>query len=36
VHVKSLSELVKPNNKVSFEVEMGPKGANAVNVKLIK
>jgi cold shock CspA family protein len=36
VHVKSLEEPVKPNNKVSFEIEMGPKGANAVNVKLIR
>ncbi len=36
VHVSSLAEPVKPNNKVSFEVEMGPKGANAVNVKLVR
>jgi cold shock CspA family protein len=36
VHVKSLEEAVKPNNKVSFEIEMGPKGANAVNVKLVR
>jgi cold shock CspA family protein len=36
VHINSLSEPVKENNKVSFEVEMGPKGANAINVKLIK
>ena len=36
VHANSLTEPVKENNKVSFEVEMGPKGANAVNVKLIK
>lgn len=36
VHVNSLSEPIKENNKVSFEVEMGPKGANAVNVKLVK
>jgi len=36
VHVKSLSEVIKENNKVSFEVEMGPKGPSAVNVKLIK
>jgi cold shock CspA family protein len=36
VHIKSLSEPIKENNKVSFEVEMGPKGANAVNVKLVK
>ena len=36
VHINSLAEPVKENNKVSFEVEMGPKGANAINVKLIK
>jgi cold shock CspA family protein len=36
VHINSLEEPVKENNKVSFEIEMGPKGANAVNVKLIK
>jgi cold shock CspA family protein len=36
LHVKSLSESVKENNKVSFEIEMGPKGANAVNVKIVR
>jgi cold shock CspA family protein len=36
VHVNALSEPVKEQNKVSFEVEMGPKGANAINVKLVK
>ena len=36
VHINSLSEQIKENNKVTFEVEMGPKGANAVNVKLVK
>jgi cold shock CspA family protein len=36
VHINALKEAVKENNKVSFEVEMGPKGANAVNVQLIK
>jgi cold shock CspA family protein len=36
VHINSVSEPIKENNKVSFEIEMGPKGANAVNVKLIK
>ncbi len=36
VHINALSEAVRENNKVSFEVEMGPKGANAVNVQLIK
>ena len=36
VHINALTEQIKENNKVSFEVEMGPKGANAVNVHLIK
>jgi cold shock CspA family protein len=36
VHINSLTEPIKENNKVIFEVEMGPKGANAVNVKLAK
>jgi cold shock CspA family protein len=36
VHVTSLAEAVKENNKVSFEVETGPKGANATNVKLVR
>ncbi len=36
VHVNATTELIKENNKVSFEVEMGPKGANAVNVHLVK
>ncbi|MEP7373915.1 MAG: cold shock domain-containing protein [Chitinophagaceae bacterium] len=34
VHINSLSEPIKEQNRVTFEVEMGPKGANAVNVKL--
>lgn len=36
VHANALSETIKENNKVSFEVEMGPKGPNAVRVKLVK
>jgi cold shock CspA family protein len=36
VHIKSLTEAIKENNKVSFEVEMGPKGASAINVKLVR
>lgn len=36
VHINSLSEPIKENNMVTFETEMGPKGINAVNVKLIK
>lgn len=35
VHINQISEPVKENNKVSFEVEQGPKGLNAVNVKKI-
>ena len=36
VHINSLTEEIKEHNKVIFEVEMGQKGANAVNVKLVK
>jgi cold shock CspA family protein len=36
VHVNSVAEPIKENNKVTFEVEMGPKGANAVNVRLVR
>ena len=36
VHINSLREAIKESNKVTFEVEMGPKGSNAVNVKLMK
>jgi len=35
VHANSLTEPIKENNKVVFEVESGPKGLNAVNVKLV-
>ena len=33
VHANNLSEPIKEGNRVSFEVEMGPKGPSAVNVK---
>jgi cold shock CspA family protein len=36
VHINALQEPVKENNKVTFEIEMGPKGANAINVVLSK
>lgn len=36
VHMNSLSEPVKENNILEFEVEVGPKGLNAVNVKKAK
>jgi cold shock CspA family protein len=33
VHVNSLTEPIKENDKVTFEVEHGPKGLSAVRVK---
>ncbi len=33
VHVNQLSESIQEKDRVIFEIEMGPKGANAVNVK---
>ncbi|PRY10092.1 putative cold-shock DNA-binding protein [Pontibacter ummariensis] len=36
VHQNNLSGIIKENDKVSFEVEKGPKGLNAVNVKVIE
>ena len=35
VHVNNLDEPIQENDRVTFEVEMGPKGPNAVNVKLV-
>ena len=35
VHANVLLDQIKENSKVIFEVEMGPKGPNALNVKLI-
>lgn len=35
VHQNDLSGPVKESDKVTFEVEQGPKGLNAVNVKVI-
>jgi cold shock CspA family protein len=35
VHANGLLNQVKENSKVTFEVEMGPKGPGAVRVKLI-
>jgi len=34
VHINALKQPIKENNKVTFEVEMGPKGANAMNVQM--
>ena len=36
VHAKGLIDEIRDNDKVTFEVEMGPKGPNAVRVKLIQ
>jgi cold shock CspA family protein len=36
VHVNSLSESISENDMVTFEVEMGHKGPNAVKVRLTK
>ncbi|MBK8493298.1 MAG: cold shock domain-containing protein [Saprospirales bacterium] len=36
VHANSTDGPIQENDKVTFEVEMGPKGANAVNVKLVQ
>jgi cold shock CspA family protein len=33
IHVNQLQEPIKENDKVIFEVEMGPKGPSALNVK---
>ena len=35
VHVSGLTDKVAQNDKVSFELEQGKKGVNAVNVKVI-
>jgi cold shock CspA family protein len=34
VHINSLTEQIKEGDKVSFEVEQGPRGLSAVRVKL--
>ena len=36
VHINNIDEPINENDKVTFEVEMGPKGPNAVNVKLVE
>ena len=35
VHVNQLSSRIKENDKVTFEVQMGPKGPSAVNVTIV-
>jgi cold shock CspA family protein len=34
VHINSCTEPIQQQSNVSFEIEMGPRGASAVNVKL--
>ena len=34
VHINNIQGVIRENDRVTFEVEMGPKGPNAVNVKL--
>jgi len=36
VHINNLQEKIKENDKVVFEMEQGPKGFNALNVRLVK
>jgi cold shock CspA family protein len=36
VHVNNTTEQIKENSRVTFEVEMGPKGPNAVKVKITR
>lgn len=36
VHVNSLDGPIQQNDKVTYEIEMGPKGPNAVRVKLVE
>lgn len=36
VHAKQLSEPIRENDKVSFDIEMGPRGASAINVNKVK
>jgi len=36
VHVNNLTEPVKENDLVAFELEKGPRGLSAINVKLLK
>lgn len=36
VHINNLSDTIRENDRVTFEIENGPKGPNAVRVKLVK
>jgi CspA family cold shock protein len=35
VHISGLRDEVREHDKVSFEVQNGPKGLNAINVRVI-
>ena len=35
VHVSGLSDEIKENDEVTFDLQQGKKGLNAVNVKLV-
>ncbi|MDB4443625.1 cold shock domain-containing protein [Saprospiraceae bacterium] len=35
VHINNVEGELRENDRVTFEIENGPKGPNAVNVKLI-
>jgi len=35
VHSSGLKDMIKENDEVTFDVEQGKKGLNAVNVKLV-
>lgn len=36
VHVSGLSDQIRENDRVEFEMQQGRKGMNAVNVRVIK
>ena len=36
VHVSGIKEQIRENDQVSFEIQDGKKGPNAVNVKLVQ
>lgn len=36
VHINNVADSLRENDRVTFEVEMGPRGLNAVNVKLVR
>lgn len=36
VHISAISDQLRENDRVEYDVERGKKGMNAVNVKLLK